>query len=256
MSVVTACAAGAHAIGEAARIIVSGDADVMVCGGAEAAICPIGIAGFAAARALSTRYTDTPKKASRPWDKNRDGFVMGEGSGVLVLEEYEHAKKRNAKIYGELIGYGLTGDAYHIAAPDPNGRGAERAMLMALKKADISAEKIDYINAHGTSTSVGDMAEYRAVKKVFNQHKDLTMSSSKSSIGHLLGGAGSAEAIFTLLAMRDSIIPPTLNLDDPEGEIEGINLVPHKSQEKKLETVLSNSFGFGGTNATLIFKKA
>lgn len=256
LSVVTACASGAHAIGEAARLISYGEADIMVCGGVEAAICPLGIAGFASARALSTRYNNFPEKASRPWDKGRDGFVIGEGGAMLVLEEYTLAKKRGAKIYGELVGYGLTGDAYHITAPHPDGDGGYRAMLMALKKAGVCPEQVDYINAHGTSTQMGDIIEYRAVKKVFAERSDhIVMSSTKSATGHMLGGAGSAEAAFCLLAMRDSMIPPTLNLDDPDDEITGVNLVPHQSIEQKVNVSISNSFGFGGTNASLIFKK-
>ena len=254
-AVVTACSTGAHAIGDAARIIKDGDADVMIAGGAESAICESAVAGFAAARALSTNFNDTPHKASRPWDKNRDGFVMGEGAGIVVLEEYEHAKKRGAKIYGELVGYGLTGDGYHITSPHPEGRGAFRSMQMALKKAQISAEQIDYVNAHGTSTPMGDEIELASVTRLFGADADkLSMSSTKSSIGHLLGAAGSVEAILSLLAMRDSIIPPTLNLDDmPEGCV--VDLVPYKAKEKNLNYIMSNSFGFGGTNATLIFRK-
>ncbi len=255
LAVVTACASGSHAIGEAARIITCGDADMMLCGGVEAALCPLGIAGFTAARALSTRFNDTPEKASRPWDKRRDGFVMSEGGGMVVLEEYEQAKKRGARIYGELIGYGISGDAYHITAPEPYGNGAIRAMVMALRKANINPEQVDYINAHGTSTPPGDIVEYRAVKNVFTNHTDIIMSSTKSATGHMLGGAGSAEAIFCLLAMRDGIVPPTLNLEDPEDEISGINLVPNNALEKKINIVLSNSFGFGGTNTSLVFKK-
>jgi 3-oxoacyl-[acyl-carrier-protein] synthase II len=254
--VVSACATGSHSIGEAARMISQGDLDIAVCGGAEAAICRLGIAGFAAARALSTKYNDTPEKASRPWDKGRDGFVMGEGAGVLVLEDFEKAKKRNAKIYAEVIGYGATSDAYHITAPESEGSGAHRAMNIAIKNAKIRAEEIDYINAHGTSTPLGDMIEYNAISKIFagSDTNKLTMSSTKSAIGHLLGAAGSVEAIFTLLAIQDSVVPPTLNLDDPE-EICKINLVPHTSQNKKVTIGMSNSFGFGGTNVSLIFRK-
>jgi len=253
-SVVTACSTGAHAIGDAARIISSGDADVMIAGGAEAAVCKVGMAGFAAARALSTAFNETPTKASRPWDKDRDGFVMGEGSGVVVLEEYEHAKKRGAKIYGEVVGYGLTGDAYHMTGIHPEGRGAFRSMQMALKKSGLSIEDIGYINAHGTSTPMGDVIELAAVQRLFepNLH-NLSMSSTKSSIGHLLGAAGSVEAIFSMLAMNSGILPPTLNLDTPPEEAK-IDLIPHKAKEKKVKAVMSNSFGFGGTNATLIFK--
>jgi 3-oxoacyl-[acyl-carrier-protein] synthase II len=254
--VVSACATGAHSIGEAARMIASGESDVMVCGGAEAAICRLGIAGFAAARALSTKYNDSPDTASRPWDKNRDGFVMGEGAGVLVLEDLERAKKRGAKIYGEVLGYGSTSDAHHITAPESTGDGAYRAMQAAIKQAGIKPEEIDYINAHGTSTPLGDMIEYNAVTRIFDgcDTKNLAMSSTKSAIGHLLGAAGSVEAIFCLLAMRDGIIPPTLNLDNPDEQCT-INLVPHKAQHKQVTTVMSNSFGFGGTNVSLILKK-
>ncbi len=253
--VVSACATGAHSIGEAARMIATGESDIMVCGGAEAAICRLGIAGFAAARALSTKYNDSPESASRPWDKNRDGFVMGEGAGVLVLEDLERAKKRGAKIYGEVIGYGSTSDAHHITAPESTGDGAYRAMQAAIKQAGIKPSDIDYINAHGTSTPLGDMIEYGAVTRIFEGYdiKNLAMSSTKSAIGHLLGAAGSVEAIFCLLAMRDNIIPPTLNLDDPEEQCK-INLVPHKAQGKKITTAMSNSFGFGGTNVSLILK--
>ena len=256
LGVVSACATGSHSIGEATKMIAQGDLDIAVCGGSEAAICRLGIAGFAAARALSTKYNETPEAASRPWDKGRDGFVMGEGAGVLVLEEFEKAKKRNAKIYGEVIGYGATSDAYHITAPESGGDGAYRAMVSAIKEAKISPEEIDYINAHGTSTPLGDMIEYNAISKIFSGKnvKNLAMASTKSAIGHLLGAAGSVEAIFSLLAMRDSILPPTLNLDNPE-EICNINLVPHKSQSKKVSIAMSNSFGFGGTNVSLIFRK-
>jgi 3-oxoacyl-[acyl-carrier-protein] synthase II len=254
-AVVTACSTGAHAIGDAARMIKDGDADVMVAGGTEGAICKIGVAGFAALRALSTNFNDTPEKASRPWDRDRDGFVMGEGAGILVLEEYEHAKKRNAKIYGELIGYGLSGDGYHITAPHPEGSGGYRAMKMAIAKAQINPEDIDYINAHGTSTPMGDEIELLMINRLFGDHKKhLSVSSTKSSIGHLLGAAGSVEAIFSLLAMRDQIVPPTLNLDNPPEGCE-IDLVPHKAKERSVKIVLSNSFGFGGTNASLIFKQ-
>lgn len=253
-AVVTACSTGAHAIGDAARIISSGDADVMVAGGSEAAVCRVGVAGFAAARALSTSFNDTPKKASRPWDSNRDGFVMGEGSGVLVLEEYEHAKKRGAKIYGELVGYGLTGDGYHITSVHPEGRGGYRSMQMALKKSGLSIEDIGYVNAHGTSTPMGDGIELASVQRLFeNNLSGVSMSSTKSSIGHLLGAAGSVEAIFSILAMNNGILPPTLNLDNPLEEAK-IDLIPKKTKEKKVTAVMSNSFGFGGTNATLIFK--
>jgi len=254
-SPVSACATGAHSIGESAAMITRGVADIMVCGGAEAAICKLGIAGFAAARTLSTRYSDHPEIASRPWDKARDGFVMGEGAGVLVLECMDRAKKRGAKIYGELIGYGSTSDAYHITAPESTGGGAFRAMSQAMTMAGIEPTAIDYINAHGTSTPLGDMIEYRAVTKVFDVNtRNLAMSSTKSAIGHLLGAAGSVEAIFSLLAMRDGIAPPTLNLDNPENDCR-INLVPHIAQNKNIDVVMSNSFGFGGTNVSLIFKK-
>ncbi len=255
-SVVTACSTGTHAIGDAARIIKDGDAKIMVCGGAEGAVCKLGVAGFAAARALSTNFNDRPEEASRPWDKDRDGFVMGEGAGVLVLEEYEYAKKRGAKIYGEVLGYGLSGDAYHITAPEIQGTGAIKAMKMALAKAKIDPEKIDYINAHGTSTPLGDIIELNAIKKVFaNNIKDVAISSTKSSIGHLLGAAGSVEAIFSLLAIQNSLLPPTLNLINPDEGCEGINLVANKVQSKNIDYAMSNSFGFGGTNSCLVFKK-
>ena len=254
-AVVTACSTGAHAIGDAAALIERGDADVMVAGGAEAAICRIGIAGFASAKALSTGYNDTPEKASRPWDKDRDGFVMGEGAGVVVLEEYEHAKKRGAKIYAEVVGYGLSGDAYHITSPHPEGEGGFRAMQMALKKSGLNASDIGYVNAHGTSTPMGDMLELGAVKRLFANDLDtLAMSSTKSAIGHLLGAAGGVEAIFAILAMHHGILPPTLNLDNPDEKCGSINLVANKAQEKKVTAALSNSFGFGGTNASLIVK--
>ncbi len=254
-SAVTACATGAHAIGDAARLIMWDDADVMVAGGAEAAICRTGIAGFAAARALSTKFNDTPEKGSRPWDVDRDGFVMGEGSGVLVLEEYEHAKKRGAKIYAEVVGYGLTGDAHHITAPAADGDGAYRCIKMALKRAGMNPEDIDYINAHGTSTPLGDEIEVNAVKRAFGDHAyKVSMSSTKSSIGHLLGAAGAAEAIFSILAMRDGVVPPTLNLDNPSEGCD-LDLVPHQAKERPVRAALSNSFGFGGTNASLIFKQ-
>ena len=256
-AVVTACSTGAHAIGDAARLIALDDADVMVAGGAEATICPIGIAGFAQARALSTAFNDDPKRASRPWDKARDGFVMGEGAGIVVLEEYERAKKRGAKIYGEVVGYGLTGDAYHVTAPHPEGSGAFRSMQMALKRAGLNPGDIDYVNAHGTSTPMGDELELGAVKRLFgNDIGKISMSSTKSAIGHLLGGAGAVESIFTLLAMRDQIVPPTLNLEDPCDGAEGVDLVPWTAKERKVEAVLNNSFGFGGTNATVVFRKA
>ncbi|HXY98746.1 MAG TPA: beta-ketoacyl-ACP synthase II [Stellaceae bacterium] len=255
-AVVTACSTGAHAIGDAARLILWDDADVMVCGGTEAAICRLGIAGFAAARALSTGFNDQPGRASRPWDEARDGFVMGEGAGVLVLEELEHAERRGAKIYAEVVGYGLSGDAYHITAPAADGAGALRAMRNALKRAKLEPEKIDYINAHGTSTQLGDEIELGAIKQLFGDHAyKLSMSSTKSSIGHLLGAAGSVEAIFSILAMRDSVVPPTLNLEKPSPGCD-IDLVPLKAKERPVRYALSNSFGFGGTNASLIFAQA
>jgi 3-oxoacyl-[acyl-carrier-protein] synthase II len=252
-AVVTACSTGAHAIGDAARLIMLDDADVMVCGGAEAAICRLGIAGFAAARALSTAFNDDPPRASRPWDQDRDGFVMGEGAGVLVLEELEHAKRRGAKIYGEVIGYGMSGDAHHLTAPSEDGNGAYRSMRNALRRAQLPPEKIDYINAHGTSTPLGDEIELGAVKRLFEDHAyKLSMSSTKSAIGHLLGAAGTVEAIFAILAMRDGVVPPTLNLDNPSPACD-IDLVPKSAKQRKVDYVLSNSFGFGGTNASLIF---
>ena len=250
-AVVTACSTGAHAIGDASRLIQYGDADVMVAGGAEAPICNIGIAGFNAARALSTR-NDDPQGASRPWDKDRDGFVMGEGSGVVVLEEYEHAKARGAKIYGEILGYGMSGDAHHITAPAADGDGAYRAMRAALKNGGVNPEEVDYINAHGTSTPLGDNIEVTAVKRMFGAHANkLTMSSTKSSIGHLLGAAGSAEAIFTTLALRHNIVPPTLNLENPSEGCD-IDLAPKVAKERPIRKALTNSFGFGGTNASLV----
>jgi 3-oxoacyl-[acyl-carrier-protein] synthase II len=252
-SVVTACSTGAHAVGDAMRLIQLDDADVMVCGGAEAAVCRLGIAGFASARALSTGYNDTPEKASRPWDKGRDGFVMGEGAGCLVLEEYEHAKKRGAKIYAEVIGYGLSGDAHHITAPPDDGNGGYRAMQAALKRAMLNTDSIDYINAHGTSTPLGDEIELGAIKRLFGQDAyKLSMSSTKSSIGHLLGAAGAVEAIFSIKAIQEQIVPPTLNLEDPSEGCD-IDLVPLKAKERKVRYALSNSFGFGGTNASVIF---
>ncbi len=252
-AVVTACSTGAHAIGDAARFISMDDADVMVAGGSESAICRLGMAGFAASRALSTNFNDTPEKASRPWDKDRDGFVMGEGAGVVVLEELEHAKARGAKIYAEVVGYGLSGDAYHITAPSEDGSGAYRAMEMAMKRAGLSPSDIDYVNAHGTSTPLGDEIEVQAVKRLFGAAADqISMSSTKSAIGHLLGAAGSVEAIFSILAMRDGIVPPTLNLDNPSDGCD-IDLVPHTAKKREVRAALSNSFGFGGTNASLIF---
>src|SRR5580692_1993389 len=255
-AVVTACATGAHAVGDASRLIQYGDADVMIAGGAEAAVCPLGIAGFIACRAMSTNFNDAPTRASRPYDKDRDGFVMGEGAGALVIEEYEHAKKRGAKIYAELVGYGLAGDAYHITAPADDGDGGFRAMKAAIGHAGIDPSDIDYINAHGTSTPLGDEIELGAVERLLGQAAGKTaMSSTKSSIGHLLGAAGAVEAAFTVLALRDQIAPPTINLDNPSVET-ALDLVPNKAKPMKIDIALSNSFGFGGTNASLIFKKA
>jgi 3-oxoacyl-[acyl-carrier-protein] synthase II len=254
-AVVTACATGAHAIGDAARLIALDDADLMLAGGAEAAVCRIGIAGFNACRALSTGFNDTPTRASRPYDKDRDGFVMGEGAGVVMLEEYEHAKARGAKIYGEVKGYGLSGDAYHITAPSEDGDGGFRAMQMAVKRAGIVPSDIDYINAHGTST-MADGIELSAVERLLGDAASRTaMSSTKSAIGHLLGAAGAVEAIFSLLAMRDGMVPPTINLDNPDF-VTPIDLVPKTAQKRKVDIAMSNSFGFGGTNASLIFSKA
>ncbi len=254
-SVVTACATGAHAIGDAARLIAFDDADVMLAGGAEAAICRLGIAGFNACRALGTAFNDTPQKASRPYDKDRDGFVMGEGAGVVVLEEYEHAKARGAKIYGEVRGYGLSGDAYHITAPSEDGDGGFRAMTMAMKRSGLSPSDIDYVNAHGTST-MADFIEAGAVERFLgNAAAKASMSSTKSSIGHLLGAAGAVEAIFCLLAMRDQIVPPTINLDNLGGETQ-LDLVPLVARKREVKATMSNSFGFGGTNAALIFTPA
>ncbi|MGZ8281822.1 MAG: beta-ketoacyl-ACP synthase II [Allosphingosinicella sp.] len=254
-AVVTACSTGAHSIGDAARMISMDDADVMVAGGAEGAICPIGIAGFASARALSTHFNDTPERASRPYDVDRDGFVMGEGAGVVVLEEYERAKARGAKIYAEVIGYGLSGDAYHVTAPHPEGSGGYRAMEMALKRAKMDPIDIDYINAHGTSTPLGDELELGAVRRLFgNAIGNVSMSSTKSAIGHLLGGAGAVEAIFCMLALRDQIVPPTLNLDNPSEGTAGVDLVPLVAKERQVRAVINNSFGFGGTNASLVMK--
>jgi 3-oxoacyl-[acyl-carrier-protein] synthase II len=251
-SVVTACATGAHAVGDAARLIIYGDADVMVAGGAEASICRIGMAGFCASRAMSTGFNDTPEKASRPYDKDRDGFVMGEGAGVVVLEEYEHAKARGAKIYAEVKGYGLSGDAYHITAPAEDGDGGFRAMSAALKSAKLTPADIDYINAHGTSTPLGDEIELRAVERLFgNSAANLSLSSTKSAIGHLLGAAGAVEAIFCALAIRDGIIPPTLNLENP-SVVTAIDLTPLTAKKRPVKAVMSNSFGFGGTNAALV----
>ena len=254
-AVVTACSTGAHSIGDAARMLALDDADVMLAGGAESTINPLGVAGFAQARALNTSMNDRPTEASRPYDKDRDGFVMGEGAGVVVLEEYEHAKARGAKIYAEIVGYGLSGDAYHVTAPHPEGKGAELAMRMALKKAGMEPSDIDYVNAHGTST-MADTIELGAVKRVMGD--DLggaSMSSTKSAIGHLLGGAGAVEAIFCILAIRDQIVPPTLNLHNPDEGTEGVDLVPLKAKQREVNAALNNSFGFGGTNASVIIKK-
>lgn len=255
-SAVTACATGVHAIGDAARLIALGDADVMVAGGAEAAICELGIGGFCAARALSTSFNDTPAAASRPWDKDRDGFVMGEGAGVLVLEEYEHAKARGATIHAEVIGYGMSGDAYHITSPAEDGDGGFRAMKAALRDAGLTPGDVDYVNAHGTSTPLGDDIELSAVERLFGDSaKGLAMSSTKSATGHLLGAAGAVEAIFSILAVRDNVAPPTLNLENPSRE-SPIDRVAKVAQERKIEVALSNSFGFGGTNASVIFRGA
>lgn len=255
-AVVTACATGSHAIGDAARMIMMDDADVMVAGGAEAAICRVGVGGFAACRALSTGYNDTPERASRPFDKGRDGFVIAEGAGVVVLEEYEHAKKRGAKIYAEVVGYGLSGDAYHVTSPAEDGDGGYRAMQAAIKRAGISADQIGYINAHGTSTPLGDDIELGAIKRLLGAAATkVSISSTKSAIGHLLGAAGAVEAVFSVKAIETGILPPTLNLDDPSDVAAGMDLVPHKAKERKVDYALSNSFGFGGTNACLIFKR-
>ncbi len=253
-AVVTACSTGSHAIGDAGRLIALGDADVMVAGGTESPVNRISLCGFAACRALSTGFNDTPERASRPYDRDRDGFVMGEGAGALVLEEYEHAKRRDARIYGELVGYGLSGDAFHITAPAEDGDGAQRCMNAAIRRAGISADEIDYINAHGTSTQLGDEIELKAVERVVgNAAGRVSMSSTKSSIGHLLGAAGAVEAIFCLLALRDQVVPPTINLDNPSVTT-AIDLVPHKARQRPINVVLSNSFGFGGTNASLVFR--
>lgn len=253
-SVVTACATGAHAIGDAARLIMLDDADVMIAGGAEAAVCRLGIAGFAAAKALSTRYNDTPEKASRPWDEGRDGFVMSEGAGVVVLEEYEHAKKRGAHIYAEVVGYGLSGDAFHITAPSEDGRGAFRCMQAAMRRAGLNPDEIDYINAHGTSTPLGDEIELGAVKRVFGDAAyKLSMSSTKSAVGHLLGAAGAAEAIYSIKSIETGLVPPTLNLETPSAGCD-LDLVPSVAKERPVRAAMSNSFGFGGTNASLVFK--
>jgi 3-oxoacyl-[acyl-carrier-protein] synthase II len=254
-SVVTACATGVHAIGDAMRLIKYGDADVMVAGGAEASVCELGIGGFCASRALSTGFNDTPAKASRPWDRDRDGFVMGEGAGIVVLEELSHARARGAKIYGEVAGYGMSGDAYHITAPAQGHEGAYRAMKAAFRNGGIAASDVQYVNAHGTSTPMGDDLELEAVEKFFGDSaKGIAMSSTKSAIGHLLGAAGAVEAIFSLLAIRDGIAPPTLNLDEPSRP-SVIDRVAHSAQERRIDCALSNSFGFGGTNASVIFKK-
>ena len=250
-SVVTACATGAHSIGDSGEMIKRGAADIMIAGGAEAAVCKLGLAGFCAARSLSTSYNDRPSEASRPWDKDRDGFVMGEGAGIIVLEEMEHAKKRGARIYAELVGYGMSGDAYHITAPSEDGDGGYRAMKASLEMADISSDKVDYINAHGTSTIKGDEIELNAISRLFNHN--IFVSSTKSSIGHLLGAAGSVESIFSILSMNNNILPATLNLNNPI-QSGNINLIPNAPIEKKISYVLSNSFGFGGTNTALLFK--
>ena len=252
-SVVTACATGAHSIGDASEMIKRGAADIMIAGGSEAAVCKLGIAGFCAARSLSTSFNDDPEKASRPWDKDRDGFVMGEGAGIVVLEEMEHAKKRGAKIYGELIGYGMSGDAYHITAPAEDGDGGYRAMIEALKMAKLSSDDVQYVNAHGTSTVLGDKIELNAINRLFKNNKNLFVSSTKSSIGHLLGAAGSVEAIFSILALNEGILPATLNLQDPI-ESGNIKLIAKEPLRKKTNIALSNSFGFGGTNTALLFK--
>ncbi len=255
-AVVTACSTGAHAIGDAARLIALDDADVMVAGGAEAAVCRLGLGGFAAMRALSTSFNDQPERASRPYDKDRDGFVMGEGAGVLVLEELEHAKKRGAVIYAEVVGYGLSGDAYHLAAPAEDGNGGFRSMRAALKRAGLSPDQIDYINAHGTSTPLGDEIELGAVKRLFGAAMDtVAMSSTKSAIGHLLGAAGAVEAIYCIKAINANVVPPTLNLENPSESCLGVNLVPKQAQERPVRAALSNSFGFGGTNASLVFRE-
>jgi 3-oxoacyl-[acyl-carrier-protein] synthase II len=253
-SVVTACSTGAHSIGDAARMIKDDDADIMLAGGAESTVNPLGVAGFAQAKALNMSFNDRPEQASRPYDKGRDGFVMGEGAGVVVLEEYEHAKARGAKIYAEVVGYGLSGDAHHVTAPHPEGKGAELAMRMALRKAGMEPGDIDYVNAHGTST-MADTIELAAVKRVLGDDlAGASMSSTKSAIGHLLGGAGAVEAIFCILAIRDQIVPPTLNLDDPDEGTEGVDLVPHTAKKRRVRAALNNSFGFGGTNASVIVK--
>ncbi len=256
-AVVTACSTGAHAIGDATRLIKYGNADVMVAGGAEAAVCPLGVAGFSASRALSTSFNDEPTRGSRPWDRDRDGFVMGEGAGIVVLEELEHARKRGAKIYAEVLGYGLSGDAHHITAPAEDGDGGFRSMKIAMADAGLGPDDIDYVNAHGTSTPLGDEIEFGAVRRLFgNAASKISMSSTKSAIGHLLGAAGSVEAIFSILAVQNDVAPPTLNLDNPSDGCDAIDLVPHQPRERPIRAALSNSFGFGGTNASLIIGKA
>ena len=252
--IVTACATGTHSIGEGVRLIQHGDADVMICGGTEAAVTRLGISGFCSMKALSTR-NDEPHKASRPWDKERDGFVMAEGAGILILEEYEHAKKRSAKIYAEVVGYGMSSDAHHITAPAEDGNGGFRAMQAAIKDARLKPEDVDYINAHGTSTGLGDLGELAAVKTLFKNAPNVSMSSTKSMTGHLLGAAGAVEAIFSVLAIRDGVVPPTINLDDPEDMVGDFDLVPNVAKKKTVNVAISNSFGFGGTNTSLVLKK-
>jgi len=253
IAIATACATGSHSVGEAAEIVKRGDADIMICGGSESAVCRLGMIGFAAMRALSAR-NDDPEHASRPWDRDRDGFVVGEGAGILVLEEYEHAVKRGAKIYAEVAGFGMSADAHHITAPAPNGEGGKRAMEIALSKAGLKTSDVDYVNAHGTSTGLGDVGELIAVKELFDKNKTC-MSSTKSMTGHLLGAAGAIEAVFCALAIRDNIVPPTMNLENPIEEVGDFNLVPNTAQKRKVDVALSNSFGFGGTNATLVLKR-
>lgn len=254
-SVVTACSTGAHAIGDASRLVALGDADVMVAGGAESPVCRLALAGFAACKALSTHFNDEPQRASRPYDRDRDGFVMGEGAGIVVLEEYEHAKARGAKIYAEIIGYGMSGDAYHITAPASDGDGAYRCMSAALKRAGITPDQLDYVNAHGTSTPLGDEIELRAFERLVGDAADkITMSSTKSAVGHLLGAAGAVEAIFSALAIRDNVAPPTINLENPSVETK-IDLCANTKREKQIDIALSNSFGFGGTNASLVMRR-